>query len=148
MKRFIRSVILCLSLACWTTGSSAEEVTGSIDTNTQPEDLNGSNFTYPYDVQLYKFPSQDQDVEMAFMDIRPEANNKLSSADKVAVLFHGKYFCGATWNETIRQLTSVGYRVIAPDQVGWCKSTKPAGYQVSQLYTPLFDQGFLANGFL
>ncbi|KAJ4410347.1 hypothetical protein N0V82_009251 [Gnomoniopsis sp. IMI 355080] len=66
---------------------------------------------------------------MAFMDVRPTTNSTVSSTEKVAVLFHGKNFCGATWNETIRELTSVGYRVIAPDQVGWCKSTKPVGYQ-------------------
>jgi len=45
------------------------------------------------------------------------------------VLLHGKNFCGATWQETIRQLSGAGYRVIAPDQIGFCKSTKPAHYQ-------------------
>ncbi|HWY66941.1 MAG TPA: alpha/beta hydrolase, partial [Rhizomicrobium sp.] len=45
------------------------------------------------------------------------------------VLLHGKNFCAATWEGTIQALTGAGYRVIAPDQIGWCKSTKPEHYQ-------------------
>lgn len=101
---------------------------GYIDNGPQPDDLNGSNFTYPYPLKVYKFASQNQDLEMAFMDIQPTPNTT-SVTDKTAVLLHGKNFCGATWNETIIQLSSYGYRVIVPDQVGWCKSTKPVGYQ-------------------
>lgn len=100
---------------------------GTIDDGPQPFDLNGSNFTYPFPVKVYNFLSQRQDVQMAFMDVPPAAN--ATANGEVAVLLHGKNFCGATWNETILQLTAVGYRVIAPDQVGWCKSTKPVGYQ-------------------
>jgi pimeloyl-ACP methyl ester carboxylesterase len=81
-------------------------------------------FDYPYPVQRYKFTSQGQPVEMAFMDIRPEKPN-----GRAVVLLHGKNFCGATWQETIRQLSGAGYRVVAPDQIGFCKSTKPAQYQ-------------------
>jgi len=45
------------------------------------------------------------------------------------VLLHGKNFCAATWRDTITALAAHGYRVIAPDQIGFCKSTKPAHYQ-------------------
>ncbi|CAN8096159.1 unnamed protein product [Discula destructiva] len=134
MKVLIRSMYLCLAVACWATGSSAAEGSAYIDNGPQPADLNGSNFTYPYPVHVYKFTSQRLDMEMAFMDVPPVTNSTVSnstalSSDRVAVLFHGKNFCGATWNETIRELTRAGYRVIAPDQVGWCKSSKPIGYQ-------------------
>jgi len=47
------------------------------------------------------------------------------------VLLHGKNFCAATWEATIKTLVEVGYRVIAPDQIGFCKSTKPERYQYS-----------------
>ena len=30
---------------------------------------------------------------------------------------------------TIARLADAGYRVIAPDQIGFCRSTKPAQYQ-------------------
>jgi len=45
------------------------------------------------------------------------------------VLLHGKNFCAATWEDTITVLAEAGYRVIAPDQIGFCKSTKPAHHQ-------------------
>lgn len=127
VRRALGLLLLVLTTACAT--GSVGGGGGYIDSGPQPSDLNGSNFTYPYQVQLYKFTSQRQDVEMAFMDVPPAPNSTASPTEKTAVLFHGKNFCGATWNETIRQLTANGYRVIATDQVGWCKSTKPVGYQ-------------------
>ena len=47
------------------------------------------------------------------------------------MLLHGKNFCAATWQATITGLADAGYRVIAPDQIGFCKSSKPARYQFS-----------------
>ncbi len=63
---------------------------------------------------------------MAYMDIEPEHPN-----GRTAVLLHGKNFCAATWEATIHRLSDAGYRVIAPDQIGFCKSSKPAHYQFS-----------------
>ena len=65
-------------------------------------------------------------MDMAYMDVKPTNPN-----GRVVVLLHGKNFCAATWEGTIKVLTGAGYRVIAPDQVGFCKSTKPAHYQYS-----------------
>ncbi|MDQ8731859.1 alpha/beta hydrolase [Bradyrhizobium sp. LHD-71] len=87
-------------------------------------------FTYPHPVQRFEFPSQRQTVSMAFMDIAPEGQ----ANGRTVVLLHGKNFCGATWESTIRTLTQAGFRVIAPDQIGFCSSTKPQAYQFS------FDQ--------
>jgi pimeloyl-ACP methyl ester carboxylesterase len=84
-------------------------------------------FAYPYPVQRFDFASQGKKLSMAFMDIAPtgQANGR------TAVLLHGKNFCGATWEITIAMLAHAGYRVIAPDQIGFCASTKPEGYQFS-----------------
>ena len=84
-------------------------------------------FEYPHEVKRFQLRSQNQDMEMAYMDIAPagEANGQ------TVVLMHGKNFCAATWEETISKLTATGYRVIAPDQVGFCKSSKPTSYQFS-----------------
>jgi len=83
-------------------------------------------FAYPWPVALYRFSSQGQALEMAYMDVKPARLN-----GRVAVLLHGKNFCAATWQATISVLTEAGYRVIAPDQIGFCKSSKPAQYQFS-----------------
>ena len=110
------------------------QATGSIDEGPFPDDLNGSNFTYQWPVKLFKFSSQLQDLEMAFMDVPPTKNHRGCSGrkcTKTAVLLHGKNFCGPTWVDTIHALTDAGYRVIAPDQIGFCKSSKPADYEYS-----------------
>ncbi len=85
------------------------------------------NFDYPYPVQFMSLSSQKKQLEMAYMDVKPttEANGK------TVVLLHGKNFCAATWGETIRALSAAGYRVVAIDQIGFCKSSKPIDYQYS-----------------
>jgi pimeloyl-ACP methyl ester carboxylesterase len=83
-------------------------------------------FDYPYPVKQYRFTSQGAALHMAYMDVRPATPN-----GRTAVLMHGKNFCGATWEATIRTLADAGYRVVVPDQVGFCKSSKPAHYQYS-----------------
>lgn len=89
---------------------------------------NGLDFAYPYPVHFYNFTSQKQPMQMAYMDVTPECGDYPNGT---IVLLHGKNFCAATWNVTIGVLVSNGYRVIAPDQIGFCKSTKPAAYQWS-----------------
>ncbi|WP_018261472.1 alpha/beta fold hydrolase [Methylobacterium sp. WSM2598] len=83
-------------------------------------------FAYPHEVRRHAFSSQGQGLTMAYMDVAPATPN-----GRTAVLLHGKNFCAATWERTIAVLSEAGFRVIAPDQVGFCKSTKPAGYQFS-----------------
>lgn len=83
-------------------------------------------FDYPYPVKRHGFSSQEVDVEMAYLDVRPETAN-----GHTVVLLHGKNFCAATWAATIDALLKAGFRVVAPDQIGFCKSTKPHGYQYS-----------------
>ncbi len=82
-------------------------------------------FEYPWPVSHFSFVSQSQAVDMAYMDVRPTGK----ANGRTAVLFHGKNFCAATWQDTIAALTEAGYRAIAVDQIGFCKSTKPAHYQ-------------------
>lgn len=84
-------------------------------------------FDYPYPVHVYAFTSQQQSLEMAYLDVAPSGPGN----GQVAVLLHGKNFCAATWEDTIGALTKAGYRVVAPDQVGFCKSSKPQHYQFS-----------------
>jgi pimeloyl-ACP methyl ester carboxylesterase len=83
-------------------------------------------FDYPWTLRDYAFSSQGEALNMRFMDVPATAPN-----GRTIVLLHGKNFCSATWEETIRALSDKGYRVIAPDQIGFCKSTKPERYQFS-----------------
>ncbi len=83
-------------------------------------------YDYPHPISHFRFQSQGAAMDMAYMDVKPANPN-----GRVIVLLHGKNFCAATWEGTIRVLTGAGYRIIAPDQVGFCKSIKPAHYQYS-----------------
>jgi pimeloyl-ACP methyl ester carboxylesterase len=126
------TAFILLLLPGLSTAASSNSPDQGIDNGPLPIDLNGSNFTYPYPVKLYRFTSQGQPLEMAFMDVPPSINTtNTPPKTKVAVLLHGKNFCSATWGETMKALSAAGYRVIAPDQVGFCKSSKPSGYQFS-----------------
>ncbi|MCD9028277.1 alpha/beta hydrolase [Luteimonas sp. BDR2-5] len=87
-----------------------------------------SAFEYPHPRRQHAFQSQGQALSMAYMDVRPDAAR---DNGRTAVLLHGKNFCGATWEATIAVLVDAGWRVVAPDQVGFCASTKPHGYQFS-----------------
>jgi pimeloyl-ACP methyl ester carboxylesterase len=84
-------------------------------------------FRYPYPVQLFEFESQGQSLKMGYMDVAPTG----VANGRTAVLMHGKNFCGATWDDSIKALSASGYRVVVPDQIGFCTSTKPEHYQYS-----------------
>jgi pimeloyl-ACP methyl ester carboxylesterase len=86
-----------------------------------------AGFEYPYDVHYFEFTSQRLPLKMAYLDVAPVGT---ANGDTV-VLLHGKNFCAATWENTIPALTRAGYRVIAPEQIGFCKSSKPEHYQYS-----------------
>lgn len=84
-------------------------------------------FAYPYPLEHFFFRSQQQAMQMAYMDVPAQA----PANGRTAVLMHGKNFCGATWEQSIAALSAAGFRVVVPDQIGFCASTKPASYQYS-----------------
>ena len=86
-----------------------------------------ADFDYPFEVKRFEFTSQKLPLSMAYLDVAPQGE---ANGDTV-VLLHGKNFCAATWEQTIKALSGAGYRVIAPDQIGFCKSSKPEHYQFS-----------------
>lgn len=109
--------LLLLALPVWMQGQ---------DNKLQNLDINLSAVEYPYPVSFLSLPIQNQDLQMAYMDIHPEKPNA-----KIIVLFHGKNFNGAYWETTIRELVKNGFRVVVPDQVGFGKSSKPQHFQYS-----------------
>lgn len=98
---------------------------------TAPEPVYGpelEGFAYPYPVAQFQFSSQRQPLHMAYMDVPPSAG---TANGRTLVLLHGKNYCSATWAPTIRAMSESGYRVVAIDQIGFCKSSKPQSYQFS-----------------
>ena len=85
-----------------------------------------TDYKYPYTVNFYEFNAQGQKMSMAYMDVKPSGAPK-----KTIVLLHGKNFSGFYFAPIIKELVANGYRVIAPDQIGFGKSTKPESFQYS-----------------
>lgn len=92
----------------------------------KPLDAMLSEYQYPYEVQFIDLKSQNNDLKMAYMDVKPQKPN-----GKTIMLLHGKNFNGAYWEKTAKDLSDKGFRVIIPDQIGFGKSSKPHSYQFS-----------------
>jgi pimeloyl-ACP methyl ester carboxylesterase len=78
-----------------------------------------SNLKYPFPVNFLEVRAEGQSIQMAYMDVMPVNPN-----GKTVMLFHGKNFGGYYWTNVINALTTKGYRVVVPDQVGFAKSDK------------------------
>src|ERR1044072_8065330 len=63
---------------------------------------------------------QGYNVEIAYMDVKSARPN-----GRTVLLMHGKNFPAAYWKGVIAELNDAGYRVIAPDALGFGKSSKP-----------------------
>lgn len=87
-------------------------------------DINLENYQYPYPVKFFKLYNQLQQLQMAYMDVKPTNYN-----GRNVMLLHGKNFNGAYWGTTIAALSKAGFRVIVPDRIGFGKSTKPKVFQ-------------------
>lgn len=78
-------------------------------------------YPYPYPVRFLPATVDGQDLRMAYMDVPPSGPPN----GKAVVLLHGKNFYGSYWASTIEALSAAGFRVVAPDQIGFGKSSKP-----------------------
>lgn len=109
-----------VALTAWAAACGAQAADGSYG----PE-LEGFDYAYP--ASRVEFTSQRQALHMAYLDVAPRG----APNGRTAILLHGKNFCAGTWADTIAHLSASGYRVVAPDQIGFCKSSKPQAYQFS-----------------
>jgi len=78
-------------------------------------------FPYPYPVHFMPLRLEGEDLRLAYMDAPPVG----PSTGRTVVLLHGRNFPSSYWEPTIKALTEAGYRVVAPDQIGFGKSSKP-----------------------
>jgi pimeloyl-ACP methyl ester carboxylesterase len=71
-------------------------------------------FDYPYPVGFLPVMNDLQQLTMGYMDVPPSSEANGSTV----VLMHGKAFGGYYFLKVIDALTSAGYRVVVPDQIG------------------------------
>ncbi len=117
MSRFASRALLPLALLA--TGAAPVPATSGLGANLE-------RFDYPYPVQRFHATVQGRSIDVAYMDLQPKRPN-----GRTVVLLHGKNFCAATWGDTAHALAVAGYRVLAIDQLGFCKSSKPVAFQYS-----------------
>ena len=116
----LRSFSLALALTSVSLAQAAETTTPVYGARLE-------GFAQPYPLQNFAFDSQGQSLEMGYLDVPAQGH----ANGQTVVLLHGKNFCAATWETTLAALSQAGYRVIAPDQIGFCTASKPAHYQYS-----------------
>nr|WP_068887684.1 alpha/beta hydrolase [Pedobacter panaciterrae] len=109
LKTIFSSLILLFCLTASVFGQQTDTIS-----------INLENVKYAYPVKYFPVSTEGQDLRMAYMDIAP---TQLING-RTVVLFHGKNFGGYYWTNVIKALTSRGFRVIVPDQIGFGKSSK------------------------
>lgn len=90
---------------------------------TEPLGIDLEGYPYPYPVAFLPLSVAGHMVRMAYMDVAPNA----PANGHAVLLLHGRNFPSSYWEPVIRPLAAAGFRVIAPDQLGFNKSSKPAG---------------------
>ncbi|MGA2564597.1 MAG: alpha/beta hydrolase [Steroidobacteraceae bacterium] len=113
--RFFRYLASLLTATALISGARAQTP------ELQPLGIGLEGINYPYPVHFFDLIIESQPLRMAYMDVAPAT----AANGKTVVLLHGKSFTGEYWAHTIATLTSKGYRVIVPDQIGFGKSAKP-----------------------
>jgi pimeloyl-ACP methyl ester carboxylesterase len=106
-------LVLLLSLLLAPIPSFAKDI--------EPLGIALENWPYPYPVAFVDLTVQGQRLRQAYMDV--PASGKPNG--RVALLFHGRNFPSSYWQSVIAPLSADGYRVVATDQIGFGKSSKP-----------------------
>ena len=87
----------------------------------EPVGIALENWPYPYPVAYLDLTVQGQKLRQAYMDVAPTG----APNGRTVLLFHGRNFPASYWQDVIAGLAGDGYRVIATDQIGFGKSSKP-----------------------
>jgi pimeloyl-ACP methyl ester carboxylesterase len=121
MMLWLCAGIVLLS-ACSTTEQTTQKpaAVASLYSNAKPLDLRLTDWPYPFPLKEFKTTLQGQPASMMYMDVPAVGKQK-----GAVLLFHGKNFSSDYWKLTMISLAQAGYRVIAPDQIGFGKSSKP-----------------------
>jgi pimeloyl-ACP methyl ester carboxylesterase len=87
----------------------------------EPVGIALEGFPYPYPVHMFVISRGGETLNIAYMDVPPAGPPN----GRTVLLLHGRNFPSSYWRQTIEALTAAGYRVVAPDQIGFGKSSKP-----------------------
>jgi len=119
MKWFALSAVVFIAAAGLRL-SAQSQPSAAAPPNVKPGSINCEDVTYPYPVAYMPMTLYGQDVRMAYMDVAPSGTPN----GRTVVLLHGNNFAGFYFGGLIDALRKEGFRVVAPDQIGYGRSTK------------------------
>ena len=112
---------VCLVLLT-SAGASAQQNTPVVTpAGVKPGSINCEDVDYPFPTSYLPLTLYGQDVRIAYMDVAPLGQPN----GHTVVLLHGNNFAGFYFGGPIEALRKEGFRVIAPDQIGYGRSSKP-----------------------
>jgi pimeloyl-ACP methyl ester carboxylesterase len=130
---------LAVAVAC-ALAAGSRAAAGEPPRPDQVYDPEASTLPSPYPLHLFELTSQRQPLRMAYLDVAPEKPN-----GRVVLLLHGKNFHAGAWATTIASLARQGFRVVAPDQLGFGHSSKPEHYQFTFVQLAANTRALLAS---
>src|SRR5689334_13713440 len=99
----------------WRIPLGAQDAAAHAPKDIPPGSITYDNVAYPYPVSYLPLTVYGQDVRMAYMDVPPTGQPN----GHTVMLFHGMNFGGFYFQGPIDALRTAGFRVIAPDQIGF-----------------------------
>ena len=112
---------VCLVLLM-SAGASAQQNTPVVTpAGVKPGSITCEDVDYPFPTSYLPLTLYGQDVRIAYMDVAPLGQPN----GHTVVLLHGNNFAGFYFGGPIEALRKEGFRVIAPDQIGYGRSSKP-----------------------
>jgi pimeloyl-ACP methyl ester carboxylesterase len=108
-------------LSALAVGAAAQAPAVKAPSDVKPGSITYEEVPYPYPVSYLPLTMYGQDVRMAYMDVPPAGQPN----GRTVVLLHGMNFGGFYFGGPIELLRNAGFRVVAPDQIGFGRSSKP-----------------------
>jgi pimeloyl-ACP methyl ester carboxylesterase len=112
---------MCLGWMVLAAAPASAQTAIATPTDIKAGSITSEDVPYPYAVSYLPLTLYGQDVRIAFMDVPPLGQPN----GHTVVLFHGNNFAGFYFGPVIDALRKEGFRVIAPDQIGYGRSSKP-----------------------
>lgn len=120
-RRILAAVAFGAAVALMATPLMAQEPPSEPPADWGPVSINMEDVSYPHPVSYVKFSLYGKDVRMAFMGVTPDNGGN----GQTVVLLHGGNYWAAAWESVIDRLVDAGFRVVAMDQIGYGRSSKP-----------------------
>ena len=121
MRIAVSRALLVSLLVAPAVASARQNAPVATPTDVKPGSITCEDVPYPFPTSYLPLTLYGQDLRIAYMDVAPLGQPN----GHTVVLLHGNNFAGFYFGGPIEALRKEGFRVIAPDQIGYGRSSKP-----------------------